>query len=120
MLDSLETVKAVWKIVCPMRILCWVFSHFIVPCVSCLYSSVTMFKIIILAYLQYLQDLCKLLSKLSSVCVNAYSFQPLQFGLMEVPDMDNLTIGADDEDDDGDLEAELLALTGGERKPKKG
>lgn len=47
-------------------------------------------------------------------------FQPLQFGLMEVPDMDNLTIGADDEDDDGDLEAELLALTGGERKPKKG
>ncbi|XP_063606025.1 coiled-coil and C2 domain-containing protein 1-like isoform X2 [Penaeus indicus] len=42
-----------------------------------------------------------------------------QFGLMEVPDMDNLTIGADDDDDDGDLEAELLALTGGERKPKK-
>lgn len=44
-----------------------------------------------------------------------------QFGLMEVPDMDNLTIGGDDDDDDdGDLEAELLALTGGgERKPKK-
>lgn len=41
---------------------------------------------------------------------------------MEVPDMDNLTIGGDDDDDDdGDLEAELLALTGGgERKPKKG
>ncbi|XP_042866382.1 coiled-coil and C2 domain-containing protein 1-like isoform X2 [Penaeus japonicus] len=42
-----------------------------------------------------------------------------QFGLMEVPDMDNLTLGADDDDDDGDLEAELLALTGGGKKPKK-
>ncbi|KAK7067045.1 Coiled-coil and C2 domain-containing protein 1A [Halocaridina rubra] len=47
-----------------------------------------------------------------------------QFGLMEVPDIDglNLGIGADDEDD-GDLEAELLALTGGEgekKQPRRG